>query len=735
MKGINGAAERISSVLSQYKIEDVTKAIYCINAWRPNRSALAQCYAANKALCICSKYGSRRIVTYSDFVVLFHSITEYSVMSTRDDKTIDDFGEVFINYKGKTYPIITGTGHLQVYPCIRFLPYVCERLGKQEELLLILSYLKTVISALQLSNNKYQDEIVYEVPSEAFWHDTNALFERVDFTGAVTKIYAISEKFPKNIESTYGFKYEGDTYPLWNPGLLVDFYHSMEPDNTSYPKESLLVFINRLYCKFDLTHKPIVLLEPVIVNRKTNEVDRSNNILFVVIDDNATLVFLECKGGNEEEGRINALEQQHREETIDLVESFRREQTEGNRGCTIPPESTVEYIKVYSHTDVEESYFLGTMKDDHRSCTYLDLICLFGFSKVKEIVDYFTYKENADYQLFTVGSISNEFFMWKRSHHHLTTGAVEPTFVSIDYNETEQFIYDYFKNELSEFPHNNTEYFFDPLEWDILDKELGYSVVCRKGQLYLSGFVRSYEQNISIFIANSYQFFEANSSLQKMEVVQKTLRELCQRLFNRHCSVLSQIKELQGKVLHLLYVPADHFSNNIEFPDQVQGDIITYSISYGRTTISIRYTINIDRLFEELKTVKDRSYENRFFLDLMRPFQEKYPDQYKMLSVIVNEDGNKKKTVSVNECKQYYYFSPFSVKEEITESSLKRAKKEIASICLADGILPGEYHGKQATDIIRKIQIDLVKHFEGKIASYDKMKLHYLALRYYSHPH
>ena len=730
---INGAAERISSVLSQYKIEDVSKAVYCINAWKPNRSALAQCFAANKALCMCSKYGSRRIDTYNDLVELFHSITEYSVMSNRDDKTIDDFGEIFINYAGITYPIITGTGHLQVYPCIRFLPYVCEKLGKQEELLSTLSYLKTVINALQLSNNKDQDEIVYEIPSEDFWRNINDMFDREDFAESARKIYAISERFPKRIESTYGYIYEGKVYPLWNPGLLVDFYHSMEPDNTSYPKEALLVFINSLYCKFDLTHKPIVLLEPVIVNRLTNEVDRSNNILFTVIDDNTTLVFMECKGELEEEDRIKALERKHREQSIDFVESFRRDSTKGNRGCSIPPESTVQFIKVYPHTDAEVPFFLGTMKNDHRSCTYLDLICLFGFSQTKEIIDYFTYKESVDYQLFTIGSISNEFFMWKRNHHYLTTGAIEPTYVSINYNETEQFIYDYFKDELVEFPHNNTEYFSDPLEWDIIDKELGYSVICRKGQFYLSGFVKKYEENISVFIANSYQFFEVNDSIQKMEVVQKTLRELCQRLFNRYVSALSKIGLLQGKVLHLLYVPVDRFSNSTDFPNQVQCSIIRYSISYGRTIISIRYTIDIDHLFEKLKTAKDRTYENRFFLDLIKPFQEKYPDQYKVVSDIVNEDENKKKTVSVNEFKQYYYFSPFSVKEEITESSLLHVKKEIATVCLADGILPGEYHGKQATDIIRKIQIDLVKHFEAQIASYDKMKLHYMVLQYYSH--
>lgn len=730
---INNAAEKISSVFSQYKIEDVTKAVYCINAWRPNRSALAQCYAANKALCMCSTYGTRRIVTYNDLVDLFRSIIEYSVMSYCDDKIIDDFGEIFINYNGKTYPIITGTGNLMVYPCIKLLPYVCKKLGKQEELLAILSYLKIVISALGPSNNMHQDDIVYETPSEEFWYNINSLFDRADFGESAEKIYAISKRFPKKIESSYGYIFDGKTYPLWNPGLLVNFYHSMEPDKTSYPKEALLSFINSLYCSFDLVHKPIVLLEPVMVNRKTNEVDRSNEILCTVIDEDATLVFVECKETSEEEHRIIELEQRHHEHAIDFVEGFKRQQSEGNRGYSVPPESPVLFVKVYSHTDVEIPFFLGATRNEHMKCSYLDLICLFGFSQVEEIIDYYRYKENTDYHLLTFGSIANEFFMWKRNYHHLTAGAIEPTYINIDYNETEQFIYDYFKDELNEFPHNNTEYFSDPLEWEIIDKELGYSLICRKGQCYLSGFVKNYEQNISVFIANSYQFFEANDTLQKMEVAQKTLHELCQRLFNRYASILPKIEILKGRVLHLLYVPTDNFSNDSEFSNKVQCNIINYSISYGRTIISIRYTIDIDQLFKKLKEVKNRSYENRFFLELIQPFQNAYPAQYEMISAIVLEDENKKKTVSVNEINQYYHFSPLSVNEKITESSFIRVKKEIASACMANNISPGEYHGKQATQVIRTIQNDLVKHFEEKIASYDKMKMHYIALQYYSH--
>ena len=125
---------------------------------------------------------------------------------------------------------------------------------------------------------------------------------------------------------------------------------------------------------------------------------------------------------------------------------------------------------------------------------------------------------------------------------------------------------------------------------------------------------------------------------------------------------------LHGKVLHLLYVPEDKYS---DYPNKTQCSIINYSISFGHTIISIRYTIDIDTLFNNLELTKDRSYENRFFLDFLQPFQTEYPEQFKILSKIVNNDNNKKKTVSVNEIKQRYVFSPFSVEEKISELEKK----------------------------------------------------------------
>lgn len=730
---IDANVEEIIPILSQYKIYDLVRAIYCLNAWRPNRSALAQCFAMNKALCTCKEFGSKRIETYCELEAFYHVIIQHHVLSDWDDVIIDDFGEIFINYQTKTYPVIAGTGHQMVYPAIRFIPYVCEHMGRQEEFLVLLSYLEHTITTLGSSNKTHGDEIVYELPSSEFWRDVKALLESTKFRQLIDGVCSAMGKYSNQIESTYCFEWNDNIYPLWNPGLLIDFYHSMNPDTTKYPRQSLLHFINDMYCQIDSQPKELVLLEPIVLDMVNHSVDQSYNILLLAVAEHSALVFIDNIGSTNAEDRIHRLNQIHKGETIHFVESMCRDARKGNRGYSLAPECDIYYVIVHAYSDINLPFALTRSRKEHCHCTYLDVFCYFGFASVGEIIAFYKYKEKANYGLISIGSDSNEFFAWKKANYHIVTGAVELNTIYVEYNVTELYIYDYFRDNLVNFPYCNIEYFSEPLAWDFHDCFLDYSDVGRKGYPLLNGYLKRLTPDISVFISRSYQFFELNNSIQKMETAQDTLIELCQRLLARYADWLESVKGFHGKVLHFLFVPEAHFSDNSKFPNKIQGKIASCSVSCGKTIISIRYSIHIDQLFTSLRMAKNRAYENQFFLDLMTPFQSVYPKQYKDLLVILHKDVEKKKTVSVSEFEQRYVYSPFSIQERIENSSLILARKQIAVICKEKGILPGEYHGKDVTCVIRKIQLDLVRYYEEMIARFDQLELHCRTLDYYAY--
>ena len=99
-----------------------------------------------------------------------------------EDYIIDDYGEVFINHNGTIYPIIIGTGYLQVYSMVRYLQTLARVHNVEEEFCSILEYSKTIIEFTKETNIPNVDqEIVYELPNEEFWITIAKLFEDKTF--------------------------------------------------------------------------------------------------------------------------------------------------------------------------------------------------------------------------------------------------------------------------------------------------------------------------------------------------------------------------------------------------------------------------------------------------------------------------------------------------------------------------------------------------------------------------
>ena len=130
----NKNEKELKEIFEEYILSDLVKAVFCINLWRKNRSALEQSLYLNDLLVGCSGKGKRQINNYTDFVELFERISKNIKITPYNDFIIDDYGEVFINHQGKSYPVITGTGHQQVYPALRYMQTLSSILDKKQDL-------------------------------------------------------------------------------------------------------------------------------------------------------------------------------------------------------------------------------------------------------------------------------------------------------------------------------------------------------------------------------------------------------------------------------------------------------------------------------------------------------------------------------------------------------------------------------------------------------------------------
>lgn len=99
-----------------------------------------------------------------------------------------------------------------------------------------------------------------------------------------------------------------------------------------------------------------------------------------------------------------------------------------------------------------------------------------------------------------------------------------------------------------------------------------------------------------------------------------------------------------------------------------------------------------------------------------------------ILHECIEKDTNKKKTVSFFQITIEYKYNQNVSHSMPEQHSFKMARKDIAIICRTKDIEPGSYRRQAARDIVRRMQVELVKEFEQKIAQHDQIELHKLAL-------
>lgn len=133
-----------------------------------------------------------------------------------------------------------------------------------------------------------------------------------------------------------------------------------------------------------------------------------------------------------------------------------------------------------------------------------------------------------------------------------------------------------------------------------------------------------------------------------------------------------------------------------------------------------------------IQNASNRYSENTFFVELLTPLKKFDLKKFDLFEKTVYADNYKKKTVGVFQVEQEYYFSDFSIDITVSDISYAKVRKEIAKICFSAGVLPGKYHGKEATKTIRTMQNTAVQVFEKYISLYDKEELNKRRLDYYA---
>ena len=732
-----GVNERINDVLkitNNYNYEDLVKAIFCINININNRSALSCQMTLNLSLMEYEKCGDLRIRNYNEFIEFFEKIKNVLKIEKFDDYIVEDFGEVQYKYKDKYYKVIIGTGHNLVYGELFFLDCLAQKIKKDWELETVLKYNSDIIEFFEKYNKSEEKrEIKFEIPSEILFDKTQVFFnvKCKEFNLDVLSKLFESEDAP--IEKRYFVKKYNKVYPLYNTAILVDLFSIWYKALNQDMKQLIVdLTINRIISDItilDQGKEPNVLY-PVSLFQNGRIVSKYIYSFLIKCSKGAIIGINKEQFENDEEmyKELEVIKQYHRDNKLDIGELVKRNGNEYNLGVTVTKDCDLHFIIYDDFIDISEIYlgFEETNKEYYK-CSALDLVYMLLFmDNQDELLKYISEKNEGDYdQIFGFGGDSSKFLTWKDSGHMLVQGALQYGIIDIGYNVENDYVLDYFKNTLKEFPFACNEEFLlnSPFAWKITrDDNNNYQYV-NKIKKNFGGILFNFKNGAAAFFVHNMEFYDKQEFKNEYFDIIRLVDELNSRKIEKVKSVIEESEKFKNKLVEVIFMPINY---GISAGIRRESDrrYVYSDLHNEKNVINIRYMVNYESLRSDIMNAKDRIIENIFFKELFKPLGRLYKAEYEKICKKLDEENELKKEVDVFAIEIDYIYNMSLYSYNVQELDYLNAKKEISKICLESNIEPGEYFGKEANRVIRTMQKQLIEHFEKQIKQFNRLDLH-----------
>ena len=737
---IENNISELNEIMNEYIYSDLLEAIYCINICINNRCALEAQLKLNLCLKTCKKSGTNSIKNYKEFKAFFNRIKKFVGISYADDPIIEDFGEIKFDYEGSIYNVLVGTGYNSVYAQLYFFESLAVITDKKDELRKILKYNSDVIDyfkSYNISDGKQLKRFV--LPKAILFKRVKKFFEELDFSELfiLNDIISSDEKY---IEKEHFINYNNKIYPLYNTSILIDFfdkyYKTLDDDQKIEVADSGIFELLSKLTNLDQNEHPFVLFPIRLLDKELYRIPyeflfrTTSGATIIAIDKDR---FENEEDLNEELRKIQSLAEVN---NLKLFEFIKRN-SKGHHGITITNKSKIKFIIYDSHVNLTETRMILREKKENNilECSALDLVYMLLFMEnIDDLEKFIDYNNQNDYeQIIGFGGDSNRFFTWKLMNYMIAKGAIKFGLVDVGINTSDEYVRDYFLKIINDYPWNckNKYLFSTPFAWNIECQQKHKYKFENKINRTFFGYVKYLKNNsICIFAHNLYLY-----NLKEIEDYQEILNlidDLNLRKISTCIDFFNELSEISGKSIEILFMPYNYAKNvglNIEDFNRKY----VYSDCYiNSDSINIRYTINYKNLYNDIKDSSNRTIENEYIKELFLPLSDKYQDIYAKLVNFLNSTSNEKKEVEVVQIKLDYIYNNSYNKFLVDEYSFLLAKKRIAKVCFESDILPGEYFGKDANKIIRKMQKKLIENFESEIIKYNQLDLHCKLLEIYS---
>lgn len=726
-------------LFSKYKFSDLVCAVFCLSSWRDNRSIVKTSLTMNHALNDYAFSGDTPISSYDDLANFYGLLKDMFPITYEDDLIVNDFGEVKVKYDDEVYPIIIGNGYEYTYEVIHFAIEAAEKAGKTSILLDALEYSRNMIESLENYNlSAYVDEeITFDLPSEDYFNAVKQYLESINLEEHSEEFIKslAAEKVP--VEEAHFVIKNTQIYPLFNASLIIDVYKYFlslleEKQIIDVSQETIWKTVHNNFDVFS-SKNPKVIFPAQIAN---DDIHDQIYFTFVAPVDYALIIAFNSDIFPEEyiERDIERLKKHHK--SGELVISEIAGSNEKCLATRVSKEDKLFVIGYDSYTDLTQ-FKVGALDGlPYTSMSTLDLLLILNdiehFSELYGFLDFMDSKQVN--RFLTMSGISGLYLLYKAMHGLISEGAINYTMLSVSHDFPSRHTYDKFTKDYKDFPFNITSNMFEnPHLWQVKECDFGFTGYANKSEFGFFGYGTKIGNNGFVFLTHNATFIQNLNMPEGFFEQIKTIDELNQRPFQRYMSFLENIEPFNNSCVQFLYMPYEHASK-IDRTGFTRDPQVKYVYSECNCScpehIVVRYTVNIEQLFSDIMAVENRSVENIYFKELIRSLEGIMGQNKALLFEQIDKDNSRKKTVDIFELLIEYRFDRNVSFSMPSEGSFRSARKEIAKICRDSNIDPGNYEQQAARDIVRKMQVELIKEFESRIAEFNKVALHQMALNH-----
>ena len=737
--------DRLLKITIEYRFYDLVKAVYCINLCINNRSVLESCLALNACLIEYEEKSGQRIETFDEFRNFFGKIYDILKPGMADDYTVEDFGEVRIRYNDKFYRVIIGTGHNNVFACLNFLPTLARKTSHEEELSLALEYSSGVLDYfIKANKNDGVVERRFVLPSEELFYKVQRFFKEEYKKYNILELDSMIKSNKTIIEKSHFVCREDNIYPLYNVSLLIDLYDIWEHEIDFKERISVanVGIIDRIYSLFETDRSNRCLMfAPAMIfpNKKHDSTQRTYTFIAkashgVVIAINAD----EYEAGKLEM-EIEHIEEYHKNGTLQIAETYNRFEKDRLRGLYIPTDMPIEYLIYDSFMNPNQMHIsLGEAgKKERKTCTALDVIYYLNFmNDIDELFEYLSYSKERDYErLFGFGSDAALYFTWKNQGRYIAKGAIVFNMLDVGYDTENEAVVDYFQEELKDYPFHMKDYLFrEPFSWKIEKRDFGLYEYTAKHGIGFGGIYFALPQNNYVFLTNNLEFYKDVKDFGEYHQWIQLLEEIVIEGFASIKCIFEDDGVICNTGIQMVFMPVEYaiHAGHESFLHEARMYVYSDAQYYNYKWI-IRYVVkDIKRVFEDIQEAKDRSIELNILKEILLPMLVRMPALDELFEAEKQRISLDKKKVGVFSTSVEYkwdnnvqIFSP-------EEYHYHEVRKRIANVCYDNMIKPGTYHGQEANQIIRTMQMAIIEDFESEVSKYSWIELHCLLLDYHS---